>query len=194
MNIVDSVLRLLRPGRNSVNFYHIHKIRNNDNQWQVGNEISISNINDFTKFSYTELLWQTKKPFDEYQIFLRELSLEYIRIKEFSDYPSRKQCIWLIRPEENQLIYWIKELGLIASEYQIFEVVINDNSMKIFKGRCGLLPKVWDNYCNMLESAKEYWSYKNNKDLCDDEYLYEGKLKIISEIPLSFFGLTSQRG
>ena len=167
-------------------FYHIHKIDPGigyDNLWQVGKEIKTVDINPFWNVAVNYSANRGGKIITEYQYLLRELSLEIIREREHVNYPSRKRCIWLIRPEENQLLFWVKELGAGPSNYKIFEVEIDKESGKLFKGRNGFLPNLEDCFNNMIESAKKYWNYDQNKQLFDDEYLYEGKLKIIREIP-----------
>ncbi len=166
-----------------MNFYHIHIIGNYDDLWQVGNVIKTGFSNPFWNMSVNYSVACGGSPVAEYQLLLRELSLEFIRGSIYPNYPSRKSCIWLIRPEDNQIIFWHNELNLESSRYKIFEVKIDEESGKLYKGRNGLLPNKDDSFKAMLASADAYWKYDKNKQLFDDEYLYEGTLKIIREIP-----------
>ncbi len=162
-------------------FYHIHKVGNYDEQWKEGNKINVSYDNPFWTFSMNIVLGCPCTPLNEYQMLLRELGMEYVREKFFPKYPSRKKCIWLIRPEETQLRYWSKQID--RSDTYIFE--IETLGGKIFKGRNGLLPAPNSSYKEITEKAMNYWQCDPNTECLDDEYLYEGIIRIVREIPRS---------
>lgn len=166
-----------------MSYLHIHKTNYYDELWQEGRYINF-NINSFWDFSmhinpkvfnnYLDLI-------NEYQLMLRELSLEYVRLERFNSFPSRKKSFWLIRNDNEQLNYWMNNLD---GEKRLFEVEIDLQNGKIFKSRDFLLPKKENDFKTMLEEAKKYWSYNLIDNFSDDEYIYEGKLYIKREIPV----------
>ena len=164
-----------------MSYLHIHKTNIYDSLWEVGKSICFAS-NDFWNTSmlvnprlfnnYPELV-------SEYQILLRELSLEYVRLINFSVLPSRKKCLFLIRNDKDQLKYWMNN---IYGNKRVFEVEIDSIAGKLFKSRDILLPKKENSFKSMLEESKKYWEYNLKENFSDDEYIYEGKLFIKREI------------
>ena len=72
------------------------------------------------------LIHYAKDYISEYQILIRELAYEQIRLQSFPDLPSRFHCIWLCK--EKQLDFWRKQL---YGKYKIFKVEI-DKSRSCF--------------------------------------------------------------
>lgn len=189
-----------------MNLYHIHKKNNKDELWKVGNEIEVGNENNnFINFSFNfnslillenqiypfanvcdyyiktndignqiNLLKTAKDFINEYQILIRELGMEEIRRKFYPHLPSRQKCIWLCG--KKQIDYW---KNFILGDFEIFEVEVFG---KTFKSRNSLIPLPSDSYNTILEKSHSYWSEKNDVENEDDEYLYVGKIKIISKI------------
>ncbi len=89
--------------------------------------------------------------------------------------PSRYNCIYLCRID--QIEYWKKRLEL--QNYAIYKIEIYDEP---FKSRDILLPKPHESYNSICKKTKIYWQYNNSKNFEDDEYLYEGKFKILDKI------------
>ena len=94
---------------------------NNYNNNNFSNDISM-NFNPKLFTNYLDLI-------SEYQLLLRELSLEYIRLNMFNYLPSRKKSFWLIRNDNEQLNYWMNK---IDGEKRLFEVEINLQNGKIY--------------------------------------------------------------
>lgn len=189
--------------KNGKIFYHIHKCGIHDDDWQIGKVLE-TNQNEFTKFSfdfapYIDIYNQTNVPLinaieyaqeikdikgqimllseaksciNEYQILIRELVLEDIRRRKFENLPSRHNCIYLCR--EDQIEYWEKHLR--SQNYVIYKIEIYGEP---FKSRDKLLPKPHESYNSICKQANIYWQYNNSKNFEDDEYLYEGKFKIL---------------
>jgi hypothetical protein len=185
--------------------YHIHRKKCKDELWKVGKELEVGMDNNpffdaSLKFDAFILIDNQKYPFlnayeyfkeqkdienqinllniannfiHEYQLLIRELGMEEVRKKFYPHLPSRQKCIWLCR--KNQIDYWKK---FILGEFEIFEVEIFDLP---FKTRNSLISLPPDSYTTILNKAQLYWSEKNYIDNEDDEYLYVGKLKIISK-------------
>lgn len=192
--------------KKSKTFYHIHKNGVHDDKWQIGNILETMQ-NEFIKCSfdfaaYLDVYDQTSVPLinaiehaqqigdvlgqikllsiaksfiTEYQILVRELAFENIRKKEFKNLPSRYNCIYLCRMD--QIKYWEKRLKL--QNYTIYKIEIYDEP---FKSRDILLPKPHESYNSICKKAKVYWQYNNTQNFEDDEYLYEGKFKILGNI------------
>ena len=188
------------------NLYHIHRKNCKDELWKVGNEFEVGLENniffDFSlNFNSLILINNQKYPFfavydyykeqrdienqinllntskdfiNEYQLLIRELGMEEIRKNFYPHLPSRQKCIWLCR--KNQINYWKK---FISGKLEIFEIEIFDIP---FKSRNSLISLPSDSYNTILDKAQLYWSEINYIDNEDDEYLYVGKLKIISKI------------
>lgn len=166
-----------------MSYLHIHKTNFYDELWNKGNFISFDS-NSFWDISMNfnpKLFTNYLDLISEYQLLLRELSLEFIRLNMFNYLPSRKKSFWLIRNDNEQLNYWMNK---IDGEKRLFEVEINLQNGKIFKSRDFLLPKKEIAFKTMLEEAKKYWNYNSIDNFFDDEYIYEGQLYIIREMPV----------
>lgn len=193
-------------------FYHIHKISDDDEiekLWRVGNIIKfnnnkynnffsfsnsykplfpynnklipINNITDFCinnsrVFEYERLLKFSSNCISEYQILLREIAYENIRMAHFEKLPSRLNCIWLCR--KNQIDVWKRLIN--NQNVKIFK--INTRNNKVFKTSNKLICLPCDSFQEINNKALQYWSYSNDKDNEDDEYLYVGDIEILEEI------------
>ena len=122
-----------------------------------------------------KLLPRLKSCIKEYQLLVRELAYEEIRKQYFPNLPSRNNCIWLCR--EEQLNYWLNNFK--KSDVDIYELML---AHEPFKTRDSLLPMPFESYSEMKCKAKKYWEYNSDELFFDDEYLYEGKFKILSII------------
>lgn len=111
---------------------------------------------------------------NEYQMLIRELAYEQIRLEYFPNLPSRFHCIWLCK--EEQVEFWKKNL---KSNCRIFKVEIDKN---YFKSNNSAIALPSDSYLTIIKKAKEYWGYDELEENEQDEYLYEGKIKIIEEL------------
>ncbi len=189
--------------KNSKIFYHIHKCGFHDDEWKIGKILEITK-NEFIKFSLDftpyiniydktsvplidainyvqelndtkaqiELLSLAKNCINEYQILIRELAFEEIRRKKFENLPSRYNCIFLCR--KDQIEYWKKRLN--HQDYIVYKIEIYGEP---FRSREKLLSKPYESYNSICKHALAYWQYNSSKNFEDDEYLYEGKFKIL---------------
>ena len=182
MSFLKSLLKLFHKQKRieKTRFYHIHTNGNYDEMWQEGKILNISSDNPFWTFAINYVPnGQTIDHLREYQMLIRELGLEYIREKKFPNYPSRKHCIWLVGHKQNQLDYWIEQLK--ENEVTLFEVETLGG--KLFKGRNALLPIPSNSFKEIIEKSLSYWQCNQKIEYEDEEYLYEGKIKIIKKIP-----------
>ena len=133
----------------------------------------------FTSHNMNDMIFNLESVYDkfisEYGMLVRELGLEEIRTKSFSQIPSRTKCIWLCR--EDQIDYWMKAIG--NSNVKIYKVEVFNEAYRLNEEN---LPSPADSYSEILAKAEKYWSYISDSDKENDEYLYIGKLKIIEEV------------
>lgn len=191
-------------------FYHLHKICDDvtEQKWQTDNiiefndthtnyffdfsnkfspifkymnqDVSIINIIDYIlnenkTEDYTNILKAARFSINEYQILLREMAYETIRKNYFPNLPSRQSCIFLCR--ESQLDFWKRTIN---DNIRIFKInTLDDN---IFKSNNKHICLPSDSLEIMNNKAQCYWSYNNQNDDEQDEYLYIGKIKIIEEL------------
>lgn len=109
-------------------------------------------------------------------LFKRETALENYRLDHYSKLPSRLHSIFLT--DEASLNYWIKTLGdEKASIYRI------DLANDPFKTNEDFIPNELLNYEDTYNSASKYWNPKaKNMSENHNEYLYQGKVKILEKI------------
>lgn len=187
------------------NLFHIHKLNNEDKNWQVGNVLEIGlNINYFTKFAYefeskiriNDALYPCLNFFeylentDDLNTKNRLLSMSQSIISEYQIL-VRELGMETVRKEkfpqfpsrnrciwlcrEDQIEYWTK---MFEGDFEIFQVQIFN---PVFKSRNSLIPLPSDSYNDILKKAEYYWQYNAKDENEDDEYLYVGKLKIIKK-------------
>ena len=130
------------------------------------------------KFNQIISLFKTR---EELIIFKREMALEEIRKTYFSSLPSRKHCIWVT--DKQGIEFWRKNLK--PSKNAKFNLILYSVSLNgtIFKTNEMFLPGDNLNYNDCLKASFDYW----NPDFSissesTDEYLFQGKVKIIDRI------------
>ncbi len=106
---------------------------------------------------------------------IRELVYEEIRLKYFSDLPSRHHCIWLC--ERENLEIWLNELK--GSQLEICKVRVTGNIHKCY---AGALDNTNINYKLLCEKAKKYWNGECIGNSEAKEYLLEGRVEVIEKI------------
>lgn len=114
---------------------------------------------------------------------LKEYVFEDIRAKEFPEYPSRRNCMFLFGLNEN-INKYLKHFGLDISERIVVKIEIIEQEKKLIK----INPKFLN--CNFMEvqeiekQARKYWNQDDiNEQFC--EYLFRGKFRITEIIDTS---------
>ena len=119
----------------------------------------------------TEILQESNRAFRHTFQLLRELIFEEVRLKNFSNLPSRKNCIWICE-DEAQLKDWIPNLGLATFQIMKVEAVGN-----IFKTDSKFI-STWElDVSKYYEYANQYWNPTNNFQY--PEVLFTGELRIL---------------
>ena len=136
---------------------------------------SINKMSDDQKKSFINALQEyiTFGPIDN-----REMVLEEVRYKLYSDRPSRYKCIWLCSEEE--IDNWLNLLKVEDNNYQIYKV---RTYREPFLTNENLLPTPSMSKELMYECAQKYWN-PTNEDLSINgtEYIYEGKIKLLKRV------------
>ncbi len=134
-----------------------------------------------SRFELFNLIKQACAIISETNIFKRELALEEIRKNYFSDLPSRNYSVWVTDAEG--LDFWGKALkpDKNSSFYlSLFSVSLSGN---LFKSNEELLPHDQSTYDECLKEAFGYWNPDfTSTDSSKNEYLFQGKLKIIKRL------------
>ena len=128
-----------------------------DNILDVDSTMFISN-------SYNSLI--------KYNMVEREVMLETIRKKYFSDYISRLHSLYCF--DINSLRYWHRNL---SSPY-LYLLELNG---KIFTSYAKHIPYNNDTKEDMIKKSFDYWNsiYEGSNDV---EYLFQGKAKVLKRI------------
>lgn len=191
-------------------FYHVHRKREDDSKWQVGNTIKIDQ-NDFVNISlnFNPLVDVPDKKevpiinaIDYYQqeglkaigtqMYLLDKAKMYLNeyqilIRELALEEVRKEHFNKL-PNRKECIWLCREdqieywiKNLNAKEYIVYKIEVYNEP---FRSRNLLIPKPSDSYLEMCQKAEEYWEYNGKEDNNDDEYLYNGYFKILEIIDL----------
>lgn len=113
--------------------------------------------------------------FRSYFILVRELIYEEVRLKHFPNCPSRMRCIWVIPKDKEALIYWNN-----IKKGRIFILRLTG---KILRTNERYLITDTYNLKQYREQAFMYWAGIKGESK-KDEILFEGHVKVISEISL----------
>lgn len=120
------------------------------------------------------IIWETN-------IFKRELALEEVRKKCFSDLPSRKHSIWVT--DIKGLDFWERTLKPVKSSpfhLSLFSVSLSGN---LFKSNEELLPRDVNTFDECLKAAYGYWNPDFTiVDSSRNEYLFQGHVKILNRL------------
>ncbi len=128
--------------------------------------------------TYIKMLKEASRLLNCYSILQRELVLEEVRKRFFSELPSRKNSLYLC--DCNQLEHWKDKLTIPGKNLDLFKVEVTG---ELFKSNDILLPDNSESINTMFEQAKKYWK-ADLTDISDEEseYLFNGKIKVLEKI------------
>lgn len=133
----------------------------------------VSNIyNNPEKYKSVELEHHTS-------VALRELALEKVRAKKYSDYPSRMACLYVSKTLEEAEKWFDYFVSLGRPTFQIVKLKINGN---VFYGDA---EKCFDGKLTEEENlilAERYWENKNFDDDSIIEMLADGDIEVVEII------------
>lgn len=122
------------------------------------------------------LLRESKRIISNTNVYIRELALEEIRIKYFSELPSRLHSIWVC--EESQLDFWKDNLN---GDLELLKLELSGT---LFHSSDAFLPPENINVSEIKKEAKRYWTpnFQTEEEKLKSEYLFQGKVKIIEKM------------
>jgi len=110
---------------------------------------------------------------EHFMLLARESIFENIRTKDFSDFPSRQRCIWLLR-DEGEVAYWWKRLKC-KSESQWVKLSATG---KAFYADARFLHGDSEPISQSIAKARKYWRGVVS-DIPELEAIFEGELRVL---------------
>lgn len=154
-NIIDGFDELSK-------FYHIHRIKHGFPRWEVGD---IKSSFDIEKRDSLNPIKQT-----------RERVFEEIRKLEYSDYPSRDQCLFVIK--EGEIEIWKECLLNGSTDYQILEIeLINGKFIKLDESFFDFDNTKFE-YRTDAILARDFWDGQSLEGHMKPAILFEGNFKV----------------
>ena len=111
----------------------------------------------------------------DYIMFARETIFEEVRLKHFPQLPSRKRCLWLITPSNNQENIFGKWIAELAKNKEPLQILKLKCSGKIHYANSSYLDTFVGGFNKFREMAFKYWSGFNSEPTSPEtECLFEG--------------------
>lgn len=155
-------------------------VKTNDGYKSIDGIIDYYLKKDFDMEELIKLLKDARDIIYLTNIFKRELALEYVRKIKFENLPSRRNSIWVTDSEG--INFWKNSLSKTADgkDLKLYKVSLTGI---IFMTSDYYIPE--DDYLfeHSLRASENYWNPDFSKIKKDrNEYLFQGKLKIIDLI------------
>lgn len=174
-------------------YYHVQKISKDNKdkpKFDVGQTYTIGKnknyfIGDYDELklkivetsSLVELFIEYEWILTEYRMFIREYIFEEIRKESFPDLPSRHNCLWVIPPNIDGIKYWWDIIS--KSKDYTCEILKLELTGHIYKTNAWYLKETITPFNRMRGEAFKYWSGNAGNDPREDEYLFEGTVKVL---------------
>lgn len=110
----------------------------------------------------------------------REAVIEDVRHREYPDYPSRRNCLWLIESKEESIEYWWNHFKQTSREPQKLSLLKLEVSGKIFKTSQQHLLSNLSTVSEIRKHAFKYWQGENAEE--ESEILFEGTVEVLEKI------------
>jgi hypothetical protein len=114
----------------------------------------------------------------EQGMFIREEIFEEVRRNYFPQLPSRKTCIWLCDKESVE--YWWSKLQTPKEKMKIFKFNVTGILLKTDQKHLIHESVAHD---TLRAKAFEYWTGSDGLNPLEEEFLFEGIIRIIEEYP-----------
>lgn len=105
----------------------------------------------------------------------REMHFENVRVRNFSELPSRQHCIWLAESLEDAQ-YW-KERLVGRVNCRIFRVEVDGS---VFRTNEGHLIQEAEPFDITIQRAKDYWNGRPSNGR--NEVLFEGSFRVLEQV------------
>ncbi|MFW6025711.1 MAG: DUF2441 domain-containing protein [Candidatus Woesearchaeota archaeon] len=130
-------------------------------------------------YDVLDTLKHSRNVLNEYVLFMREYIFEEVRKSHYEKHPSRFKGIWVLRDNEESLNYWYKKLINNNQSYNIFRVRLSGT---IHEASQDYLEVKTHNLNKWRSLAHEYWKGVKIENAEENEFIFEGKVKILEEI------------
>ncbi|MBO5394923.1 MAG: DUF2441 domain-containing protein [Clostridia bacterium] len=133
----------------------------------------------FRKFKHQEDVYEIAHKLEAYDVCVKELALEQVRLQRFKELPSRLHCMYLSLNKEialQNIESMASNREKLGKHFQAVAVKLNG---KIFKAGRVYMSREGESFAHYLKKAEEYWSQSNLKDEEIKEILFEGEAEII---------------
>lgn len=127
-------------------------------------------------YNLLEALKKARSLINEYNIQIRESFFEEVRRVNFTNHPSRQNCIWVIENNFNSLEYWKLLLNYNPERDKILKLKLTG---KIHKASQSYLHLNVINGRAWRERAFKYWSGANETGKDDYELIFEGFVEVV---------------
>lgn len=142
----------------------------------------IMNLKNGSEDDYIKKLKEVKKLLDysagmlhNFSILNREYGMEDYRLQNCPNLPSRFHSLWLCN--EMGLDYWKTQLK--RKELELYKMSLTGN---LFLTNGDFLPNFGLTREDVKEASSVYWNPPKERDFTKDEYLFQGKAKILERI------------
>ena len=109
-------------------------------------------------------------------LVIRELVLENIRLKEYTNHPSRLECLYCVESIEDAR-KWIEPLKRMDRHNPPLQIVKLKAKGKLFKGDGNLMLRNTFSIDSKIEMAHKYWNAETNSD--NEELLFIGDVEVV---------------
>lgn len=109
-------------------------------------------------------------------MIIRELVLENVRLKEFSDCPSRLKCLYCAKSYK-EAFNWVPILKRMDKKNPPLQIVKLKCKGKIFEGDGSLMLRDTFSVDCKVKMARKYW--KNETSSCSQEILFVGEAEVV---------------
>lgn len=114
-----------------------------------------------------------------YISMLRESVFENVRLTEFPELPSRKNCLW-VTDDIEVAKYWVKRIPHSGNK-KIFELELAEGN--VHETWEGHLTNHMENIAELEQRAFSYWRGEKPKDIPGQrEIVLQGTIKILKEV------------
>jgi hypothetical protein len=146
------------------------------NYIKTGRKEKDKNLSTFYHFDTEKTTEELIKVLNDYLLLVREWIFEEVRKEFFPNLPSRQRCLWVIPDDEKAIQYWWNEMG---KEGKLLKLELTG---KIHQTNQQCLAQTTQSLNEIRMKAFKYWAGASGIDSSQDEYLFEGFVKVLESI------------
>lgn len=138
----------------------------------------------FYHFKPEETVKELTKVLNEYILLVREWIFEEVRMEFFPNLPSRQRCLWVIPEDNNSIQYWWNTMKKSETSCRILKLELTG---KIYRTNQQYLQGTTNSLDILRMNAFKYWAGASGNSSAEDEYLFEGFVKVLDVVPPESF-------